>query len=113
MFLLLEEVSPVKYQPLAPKYLYSNSGYPSIMVMEDLKVRIFKVPEGTLGLDFEHSLSVVLTLARFHATSVVIRNKEPHVLKALMYQDRESFFRSNHDGVFNSSLRELKKEMKN
>jgi hypothetical protein len=71
------------------------------------------MPKETLGLDFKHSLFMVQTLARYRATSVVLHKKEPHILKPFMGQDPQSVFCGNLDGMFNSSFRELKKEIKN
>lgn len=77
---LLEEASPSQFRPFSPKCLYRNSN-PDAIVMEDLKEQGFKLPKRTLGLDMDHSMLVMRKLATFHASSVVLHEKNPQIIQ--------------------------------
>jgi hypothetical protein len=49
-------------------------------VLQDLCADGFKMAERRQGLDLTHCLLVMRMLARFHAASVVLHDREPHEL---------------------------------
>jgi hypothetical protein len=73
---LLKNVSP---EPFSASALCSSaSAHPSYaIVMEDLKAQGFSMAERIAGLDMNHCLLVMRQLARYHAASAVIHEKEP------------------------------------
>jgi hypothetical protein len=59
------------------RYLYSC---PGTIVMEDLCAQGFKMAERRQGLDLSHCLLVMHLLARFHAASVVLHDRDPETM---------------------------------
>jgi hypothetical protein len=58
-------------------YIYSC---PGTIVMEDLCAQGFNVAERRKGLDLSHCLLVMRMLARFHAASVVLHDRDPEAM---------------------------------
>jgi hypothetical protein len=56
------------------RYLYSC---PGTIVVQDLCAEGFRMAERRQGLDLSHSLIVMRMLARFHAASVVLHDRDP------------------------------------
>ncbi|XP_069690906.1 uncharacterized protein [Periplaneta americana] len=86
MYNLLNEVPSLSNQLFAAKYFYSHldETAPSI-VMEDLKVNGFRLADKKQsGLDLKHCLLVMRTIARFHAASLVLYQKDPTMFEPLM-----------------------------
>ncbi|XP_069690930.1 uncharacterized protein [Periplaneta americana] len=82
---LIEEILPGKCQPFAAKYVYSCNGpHQSTIILEDLKRKGFKMAERTTGLDMDHCILVMRTLARFHAASVALKDRNPEILQPFM-----------------------------
>jgi hypothetical protein len=54
--------------------------------MEDLGARGFKMAERRQGLDLSHCLLVMRMLARFHAASVVLQDRDPETM-SLYYKN--------------------------
>lgn len=59
------------------RYLYSC---PGTIVMQDLCAEGFKMAERRQGLDLSHCLLVMRMLARFHAASVVLHDRDPEAM---------------------------------
>lgn len=57
------------------QYLHVQFGSPSFLVIEDLAPLGFCMTTLKLGLDLDHSLLAVRSLARFHASSVAVCEK--------------------------------------
>ncbi|XP_069690937.1 uncharacterized protein [Periplaneta americana] len=82
MHRVLDEVMPGKYHPFAAKHIYSHvNEISSVIITEDLKELGFRNLERTAGLDMEHCVVVLRSLARFHAASVALKEREPEVLE--------------------------------
>jgi hypothetical protein len=64
--------------------------------MEDLKTKGFKLADRDLGLDLNHCLLVMRNIARYHAMSVVLYNKNPEVFKPFM----SNLFNDEHKDGF-------------
>ncbi|PSN36168.1 hypothetical protein C0J52_16999 [Blattella germanica] len=82
MHRLLEEVSPRTFQPFSAKHLYSKFDPPvPTIVMEDLKEKGFMMADRLKGFDKKHCILVMKTLARHHAASAVLNEKNPEIMK--------------------------------
>ncbi|XP_069690902.1 uncharacterized protein [Periplaneta americana] len=86
MYNLLNEVPSLSNQPFSAKYLYSyhSNESTSSILLEDLKVSGFRLAEKKSGLDLKHCLLVMRTIARFHAVSLVLHQKDPEIFKSFM-----------------------------
>ncbi|XP_069690915.1 uncharacterized protein [Periplaneta americana] len=86
MYNLLNEVPSLSNQSFAAKYFYSHSDETaSSIVLEDLKVKDFRLADNRMsGLDLKHCLLVMKTIARFHAASLVLYQKDPAMFKPFM-----------------------------
>ncbi|XP_011705241.1 PREDICTED: uncharacterized protein LOC105460486 [Wasmannia auropunctata] len=62
---------------LSGKGLYMQNKNPIILVMEDLAPLGFRMADRRSGLDLAHSILALRGLARFHAASVAVCEKEP------------------------------------
>ncbi|PSN36163.1 hypothetical protein C0J52_17000 [Blattella germanica] len=82
MYNVLNTVSTNQFKHFSPKCYYSQS-HASIIVMEDLKEKGFKLAKRMLGLDMKHSLLVIKQIARYHAASVVLYETNPDVFEPL------------------------------
>ncbi|XP_012536762.2 uncharacterized protein LOC105836925 [Monomorium pharaonis] len=69
-----------KYR-LGPKGLYVQKENPQIVVMEDLSALGYRMADRLSGFDLDHSILSIRALARFHATSVAVCEKEPEQKK--------------------------------
>ncbi|KAJ4442925.1 hypothetical protein ANN_04522, partial [Periplaneta americana] len=86
MYNLLNEVPSLSNRPFAAKYFYSHKDETaSSIVLEDLKQRGFRLADNRMsGLDLKHCLLVMKTIARYHAASLVLYQKDPSIFKPLM-----------------------------
>jgi hypothetical protein len=66
------------FEPITPKCIYACKTF---LVLEDLSATGFKMGERRKGLDLDHCLLVMRTLARFHAASVVLHEQDPDSMK--------------------------------
>ncbi|XP_023726683.1 uncharacterized protein LOC111874986 [Cryptotermes secundus] len=82
---ILQEMSPGECSQFAARYLYSC---PGTIVMQDLRAEGFKMAERRQGLDFSHCLLVMRMLARFHAASVVLHDRD---LETMSLYDKNFF----------------------
>ncbi|XP_018355495.1 PREDICTED: uncharacterized protein LOC108756291 [Trachymyrmex septentrionalis] len=62
---------------LSAKILYGQNENPTLLVIEDLASLGFRMADRSSGLDLDHSLLAFRGLARFHATSVALCEKNP------------------------------------
>ena len=84
VYRLLDEKSPGEFQPCTAKCLYYHSGSPAYaLVLDDLKEKGFRMADRTVGLDMQHCLLVMKTLARSHAASAVLHLKDPEIFKTI------------------------------
>ncbi|KYN14134.1 PREDICTED: uncharacterized protein LOC108766096 [Trachymyrmex cornetzi] len=65
-----------KYR-LSGKSLYVQNEHPTLLVMEDLMFLGFRMADRLSGLDLTHTVLALQGLARFHAASVAVCEKEP------------------------------------
>ena len=65
-----------KFQPFAAKCIYKSTD-PTAIVFEDLKRQGFRLATVKHGLDLNHCLLVMRTIAQYHAAAVVLRHQEP------------------------------------
>ncbi|XP_017151091.1 uncharacterized protein LOC108161360 [Drosophila miranda] len=63
------------------KYYHSVKGPVQTIVFSDLKVEGFKVASRESGLDFNHASLILQQLGKFHATSMVLAQKDPEIVK--------------------------------
>ena len=82
VYRLLDEKSPGEFQPCTAKCLYYHSGSPAYaLVLDDLKEKGFRMADRTVGLDMQHCLLVMKTLAQSHAASAVLHLKDPEIFR--------------------------------
>ncbi|XP_011063493.1 PREDICTED: uncharacterized protein LOC105151471 [Acromyrmex echinatior] len=62
---------------LSAKILYVQNENPTLLVIEDLAALGFRMADRLSGLDLDHSILALRGLARFHAASVALCEKEP------------------------------------
>ncbi|PSN47056.1 hypothetical protein C0J52_09362 [Blattella germanica] len=74
----IEAVVPEEVEPLAPKCYYSCE---SFLVMEDLASSGYRMMNRREGLNLEQCLSIMRTIARFHASSVALVEENPDSMK--------------------------------
>lgn len=75
---LLREAFPDSFDAFTAK-CYSTCK--SFLVLEDLKASGFKMEDRRIGLDLDQCLLVMRTLARFHASSVILRQQNPRIFE--------------------------------
>ncbi|PSN36166.1 hypothetical protein C0J52_16997 [Blattella germanica] len=74
----LEAVAPGRYQPFASTCLiHQNIDKISVIVLDDLKTQGFKMANRLLGFDLQHCILVLKNLARLHAASASLYDKDP------------------------------------
>jgi hypothetical protein len=66
------------FEPLAPKCIYACKHF---LVLEDLSAAGFRMLDRRQGLDLDHCLLVMRTLAKFHAASAVLHQEDPESMK--------------------------------
>ncbi|XP_063223192.1 uncharacterized protein LOC134531421 [Bacillus rossius redtenbacheri] len=103
---LLARCAPGQFGSLGPEcYYLSSSEEPLVLVIEDLREKGYAMADRRRGLDLEHSLLVVRTLARFHACSVAARAEEPSSVETyasnLFFEEASRTFWENN---FKSTL---------
>ena len=110
---MLQEVYPDSIQQFAPLCYFSHLGPPgSILVFEDLKTQSFRLPERSLGLDMAQSLLVVRCLAKMHASSAILLDREPDLTQVFSQSAYKESSRKSLDDLFNYILRDLAEEVK-
>ncbi|CAG5073974.1 Protein of unknown function [Cotesia congregata] len=103
----IEQIVGVK---IGPKFIY-QSKEPSAIIMEDLCQFQFKIKDQMVGLSKDHIGMVIETLAKYHAGSIVLEEKQPGFLQ----QFRQNLFSRqthlNFLGMLATSLEDLAKNM--
>lgn len=109
MYRLLEDKLPdQKIQPLSA-YCY-RSDEPHTLILEDLTILGFKMADRHSRLDLEHCIVALKGLAKFHALSVALNDKDPSILETFksesifIEKNRElmkSFTQSTFDALIN------------
>ncbi|XP_018404984.1 PREDICTED: uncharacterized protein LOC108781509 [Cyphomyrmex costatus] len=66
---------------LSGKMLHIQNENPTLLVIEDLASLGFRMADRMSGLDLDHSILALRALARFHAASVALCEKEPNQKK--------------------------------
>lgn len=110
MYRLLEEASPTQFQPFSATCFYSHSG-PDFIVMEDLKEKGFKMAKRNLGLDMKHSMLVMRKIARHHASSAVLREKNPEIIHPFYESVYNKEFKEPLDNLFGKGMKNLANEV--
>ncbi|XP_011707012.1 PREDICTED: uncharacterized protein LOC105462184, partial [Wasmannia auropunctata] len=62
---------------ISGKCLYVQNENPMLLMLEDLTLLGYRLADRMSGFDLVHSILALRALARFHATSVAICEKEP------------------------------------
>ncbi|XP_058801085.1 uncharacterized protein LOC131669904 [Phymastichus coffea] len=63
--------------PLNGRGLYTQSKNPPLLVIEDLAPLGFRMADRQAGLDMDHCLLAIRNLARFHASSIALMERDP------------------------------------
>ena len=97
-----------KFQPFAAKCIYKSTD-PTAIVFEDLKRLGFRLATVKHGLDLNHCLMVMRTIAQYHAASLVLRHQEP----SRFVPFEENKFEDNNEmkGFFSSITKALRRHM--
>ncbi|KAF7997354.1 hypothetical protein HCN44_005631 [Aphidius gifuensis] len=66
---------------LCSEYFYGQDHSPDVIIMEDLIESGFRLVDKRAGLDLQHSLFAIRNLAKFHASSVALVEKNPNCKK--------------------------------
>ena len=112
VYRLLDEKSPGEFQPCTAKCLYYHSGSPAYaLVLDDLKEKGFRMADRTVGLDMQHCLLVMKTLARSHAASAVLHLKDPEIFKPFDESFDSKRQRKTLGLIFHSVMESLAKEV--
>ncbi|XP_069690891.1 uncharacterized protein [Periplaneta americana] len=113
MYKLLNEKSPGQFQPFSAKYLYNNDDddSSSIIILDDLKKQGFRMAERTCGLDLQHCILVMRTIARFHAASAVLHHKDPELFNTFDKSVFREDFREDIENFFAKNVRNVATEV--
>ncbi|XP_063234718.1 uncharacterized protein LOC134537811 [Bacillus rossius redtenbacheri] len=76
MSALLSGAMRDRHVDFSARVYYTRDAPSYLIAIEDLAPKGFKAPKRALGLDLEHSLLALRTLARFHAASVMIHRDD-------------------------------------
>ncbi|KAJ9589203.1 hypothetical protein L9F63_028013 [Diploptera punctata] len=100
-------------QPFAAKCIYSQLEYPDIIiVLEDLKEQGFRMPERTEGLEMDHCLLVLRTLAKYHAATAVLYEQNPELFepfKENMFKEKDKDkWNKFYSGTINNLVSKIK-----
>ncbi|XP_034099229.2 uncharacterized protein LOC117564519 [Drosophila albomicans] len=92
------------------KYYHSITKPVQTIVFNDLKVDGFKVASREAGLDWNHASLVLQQLAKFHATSMVLAQKDPEIVRHYhsgMLSEETLLKSDTYDNMFNGLLKGL------
>jgi Ecdysteroid kinase-like family len=85
-----------------------------MMVFQDLKALGYQMADRKAGLDYEHCRMIMEKLGKFHATSMVLGERQPEVMRSYKYGMLDPNVRKNNDHLekfFNGGLDMLIKVM--
>ncbi|XP_068081478.1 uncharacterized protein [Anabrus simplex] len=107
---LLEQAKPGVYTPFTAKCLYHGKEPIPFIVMEDLRQSGFTLATRQLGFDLAHCTLAMKTLARFHASSLALYDKNPEAVKCFSCPVRADS-REILTPFYQNALRSLGKEV--
>jgi hypothetical protein len=109
---LLDEKSPGQFHPCTAKCLYYHSGSPAqALVLDDLKGKGFRMADRRVGLDMQHCLLVMKTLAQSHAASAVLQLKDPELFKPFYDRFNSDLQRKSMGPFLRNIIKSLAKEV--
>lgn len=73
----MNDILGPEHPPLNAQVLHVQKEYPEFLVVEDLAILGFRMADRQAGLDLAHCSLALQGLARFHASSVALCEKEP------------------------------------
>ncbi|KAF5288419.1 hypothetical protein FQR65_LT02071 [Abscondita terminalis] len=76
-------------QKISPTVYHTSNDPRKLLVLEDLTLLQYKMPNRLEGLDLEHCLRTIEKLAYFHAASLALYEKNPKIMDSF---DRGAFF---------------------
>ncbi|XP_069701072.1 uncharacterized protein [Periplaneta americana] len=79
MYALLKTALPETFDYLAPICFHACETF---LLMEDMSTAGFKMADRKGGMNLEQCSLVIRSIARFHASSVILQEREPESLKA-------------------------------
>ena len=85
---------------LSAKVYHVRMEPPLCLILEDLSVLGFRMADRQLGLDMDHALMAIRGLARFHAASVALCEKEPKYKERY----RKGLFSMEHPGEMHTFI---------
>ncbi|XP_024879410.1 uncharacterized protein LOC112459515 [Temnothorax curvispinosus] len=98
---------------LSGKGLYVQNKNPTLLVMEDLAPLGFRMADRLSGLDLAHTILALDGLARFHATSIAICEKEPKQKEMYSKGMFNEQYPPEMSNFFNMSVKALADEVAN
>ncbi|XP_069701071.1 uncharacterized protein [Periplaneta americana] len=106
---ILQEIMPDGFEPLFPRCFYACRAF---LVMENLTAAGFKMADRLVGLDLQPSLLVMRTIARFHAASVILHQRDPDSMRKFLISffhepSSEYNFTKFASGMANTLVEEL------
>ncbi|XP_033209640.1 uncharacterized protein LOC117168249 [Belonocnema kinseyi] len=98
-------------KPFNARGFYMQKGDPTVLVFEDLAPMGYRMADRQAGLDIEHCLLALRALARFHACSVRVVEKEPEQKKLYNLGMFNNINGPEMGTFFNSSVMNFGKEI--
>ncbi|KAK4874390.1 hypothetical protein RN001_013750 [Aquatica leii] len=106
---MMEKLAPKK--KVASKTYYASTDLEQMIVIEDLSALNYKMANRQEGLNLEHCLFAIEKLAYFHASSLVLYEKNPKIMdqfnKGMLSKSPtfDSFFTIAFEGTLNACKR--------
>lgn len=101
---LLRNAVPDILEPLAPNCLYSCKRF---LVLEDLSYSGYKMLDRQKGLTFEQCLTVMRTIARFHAASIALHEQDPDSMKEYQHNFYSQFSKNGSWDICFQAMKKL------
>jgi hypothetical protein len=112
VYRLLGDKSPGEFQPCAARYLHYHTGSPATaIVLDDLKEQGFRLADRTFGLDMQHCLLLMKAIAQSHASSAVLRIKDPDIFKPFFESFYCEQYRKTLELIYQNTVNSLAKEV--
>ena len=112
IILMYKEAFLEEFQPFAPKCIYTSREPPyEAIVLEDLKRKGFTLAKVSLGLDLKHCLLVIRTIAQFHASALILRQKDPHLFGLFIESHFIKHFNAGMNRLIQTCLKNLVEEI--
>jgi Ecdysteroid kinase-like family len=87
--------------------LFATTEPCKMIVFQDLKALGYKMADRKTGLDYEHCQIIMQKLGKFHATSMVLADRQPEAMRAYKYGMLDPNMRNKNDHIekfFNGGL---------